>query len=49
MWEENQKIIDIIDEKIFQLGLKTRKEKPKVFSEKRNLVGINYYSYSQQS
>ena len=29
IWEENQKIIDIIDEKTFQLGLKTGKEKPR--------------------
>ena len=28
--EENQKIIDIIDEKTFQPGLKTRKEKPRL-------------------
>ena len=29
MWEENQKIIDIVDEKTFQPGLKTKKEEPR--------------------
>ena len=27
-WEENRKIIDIIDKKTFPSGLRTRKEKP---------------------
>ena len=30
MWKENLKIIDIVDEKIFQLRLKTEKEKPRL-------------------
>ena len=30
MWEENQKIINIVDEKTFQSGLKTRKKKPRL-------------------
>ena len=30
MWEENQKIIDIVDEKTFQPGLRTGKEKPRL-------------------
>ena len=29
MWEENQKIIDIIDEKTFQPGPRAGKQKPK--------------------
>ena len=28
-WEENQKIIDIVDKKTFQLRLRTGKEKPR--------------------
>ena len=30
MWEENRKIIDIVDEKTFQPGLRTGKEKPRL-------------------
>ena len=30
MWEKNQKIIDIIDKKTFQPGLKAKKEKPRL-------------------
>ena len=29
IWEENRKIIDIVDEKTFQLGPMTGKEKPR--------------------
>ena len=29
MWEKNRKIIDIVDEKTFQPGLRTGKEKPR--------------------
>ena len=29
IWEENRKIIDIIDEKTFQPGSRTKKEKPR--------------------
>ena len=30
MWEENQKIIDIVNKKTFQPGLRTGKEKPRL-------------------
>ena len=30
MWEENQKIIDIVNEKTFQPGLRIGKEKPRL-------------------
>ena len=36
IWEENQKIINIVDEKTFQSGLRTRKKKPKVWGERRD-------------
>ena len=36
MWKENQKIIDIVNEKTFQPGLRTGKEKPKVYGEKKD-------------
>ena len=36
MWKKNQKIIDIVIEKTFQPGLRTRKEKPKVCGERRD-------------
>ena len=34
MWEENRKIIDIIDKKTFQPGARTRKEKPRFVMRK---------------
>ena len=36
--EKNQKIIDIINEKTFQPGLRTGKEKLKMCVERRDLV-----------
>ena len=36
MWEENQKIINIVNEKTFQPGLRTGKEKPKVCDERKD-------------
>ena len=36
IWEENQKITDIIDEKTFQPGLRTGKEKPNVCGKRRD-------------
>ena len=36
MWKKNQKIIDIINKKTFQPGLKIRKKKLKVYDEKRD-------------
>ena len=43
MWKEIQKIINIVNEKIFQLGLRIKKEKPRLMKRKgtysrRNLV-----------
>ena len=38
MWEENQKIINIVDEKIFYPRLKIGKNKPKVCVERRDLI-----------
>ena len=35
IWEKNQKIIDIVNEKIFQPGLKTEKEKPRFVVRKK--------------
>ena len=50
MWEENQKIIDIINEKIFQLRLKIEKKKPRFVVRRRTLVekrlGRNKVSFS---
>ena len=36
IWEKNRKIIDIVNEKTFQLGLKIGKEKPKICGERRD-------------
>ena len=36
--EENQKIIDIVDEKTFQPGLRTRKEKPRLLERRRTCL-----------
>ena len=55
--EENQKIIDIVDRKTFQPGLRTEKEKPRLIERKglfeacsrRDLVGIRYYSVSESN
>ena len=54
MWEKNQKIIDIVDKKIFQPELRRGKEKPRLVERKkiclkRNLVKIRYYAVLQQS
>ena len=38
MWKENLKIIDIIDEKTFQPGLRTRKKKPRFVVRRGTLV-----------
>ena len=38
MWEENQKIIDIVGEKTFQSGLRTGKEKPMYVVKRGTLV-----------
>ena len=35
MWEENRKIIDIVDEKTFQPGLRTGKKKPRLMKRGR--------------
>ena len=48
IWKKNQKIINIINEKTFQLRLKTEKEKPKVYGEKKDLVRIKCNFNSQQ-
>ena len=57
MWEENRKIIDIVDEKTFQPGLRTGKEKPRLMERKglfeaclrRDLVGIRCYLVSESN
>ena len=57
MWEKNQKIIDIIDEKTFQPGLRIGKEKPRLMERKslfeaysrRDLVGIRCCSVSESN
>ena len=36
IWKKNQKIINIINEKIFQPRLRTGKKKPKVYDEWRD-------------
>ena len=38
MWKENRKIIDIVDEKTLQLGLRTGKEKPRFVVREETLV-----------
>ena len=52
MWEENQKIIDIVNEKTFQTGLSTEKEKPRFVVRGRTLVkerlGRNKMLFSSQ-
>ena len=48
MWEENRKIIDIVDEKTFQPGLRTGKKKPRLM-ERRDLVGIRCCSVSESN
>ena len=52
MWEKNRKVIDIVDEKTFQSGLRTRKERLKVYDERRDLVkeglGWNKVLFSSQ-
>ena len=35
MWEEKRKIINIVDEKTFQSGLKTEKEKPRLIEREK--------------
>ena len=40
MWEENQKFINIVDEKTFQLGLKTEKEKPRLVERELIVRGL---------
>ena len=52
--EENRKIIDIVDEKTFQPGLRTGKEKPRLMERggvcsRRDLVGIRCYSVSESN
>ena len=37
MWEENQKIINVVHEKTFQLGPRTGKEKLNINDKKKNL------------
>ena len=54
MWEKNQKIINIIDEKTFQLRLRIGKEKPRLVERgktclRRDLVRIKCYVVLQQS
>ena len=52
MWEENRKIIDIVDEKTFQPGLRTGKEKPRFVVRGGTLVeeglGWNKVLFSSQ-
>ena len=52
MWEENRKIIDIVDEKTFQPGLRTGKEKPRFVVRGGTLVeeglGRNKVLFSSQ-
>ena len=54
MWEESQKIINIIDKKTFQLGLRIGKEKPRLVKRKgtclrRELVRIKCCAVFQRS
>ena len=44
MWEENQKIINIINEKTFQPGPRTRKEEPRFGIRRGTLVGEGLWS-----
>ena len=39
--EENQKIIDIVNEKTFQPGLKIEKEKPRLVERKKTYLKKN--------
>ena len=57
MWEENRKIIDIVNEKTFQPELRTGKKKPRLMERKglfevcskKDLVGIRCCSVSESN
>ena len=52
MWEENQKIMNIVNEKTFQPRLRTKKEKPRFIMRRETLVekrlGLNKMLFSSQ-
>ena len=48
MWEENRKIMDIVDEKTFQPGQRQGRKKRKWCGERRDLVGNKVLFSSQR-